>query len=64
MHRLKGENAHFAKLFDSYHDVNKQIHRIETDIEPASDEHSETLRKQRMVLKDEIFGMIAGARVS
>lgn len=59
LHKLKMNNAHFAKLFDEYHVVNREIHRIETGIEPASDERSTELRKQRLYLKDEIAAMLA-----
>ena len=58
IHELKTGNAHFAKLADAYHELNRQIHRIETDVEPASDEHQTELRKQRMALKDEIYTML------
>jgi len=54
MHALKTTDAHFAKLFDEYHEVNKAIHRAETKVEPVTDEHETLLRKQRMALKDEI----------
>jgi len=58
IHTLKTSNAHFAKLADEYHALNRQIHRIETDMEPASDEHQTELRKKRMALKDEIYAML------
>jgi hypothetical protein len=58
IHALKTSDAHFAKLADEYHELNRQIHRIETDVEPASDEHQNELRKQRMALKDEIYAML------
>jgi len=58
IHALKTSNAHFAKLAEEYHELNRQIHRIETDMEPASDEHQTELRKKRMVLKDEIYAML------
>jgi uncharacterized protein YdcH (DUF465 family) len=58
LHQLKTSNAHFAKLADAYHDVNREIHRIETDVTPTSDEVLETLKKQRLKLKDEIAGML------
>ena len=58
IHELKTSDAHFAKLADEYHELNRQIHRIETDVEPASDEHQTELRKQRMALKDEIYTML------
>jgi len=59
MHALKDENAHFARLFDEYHEVNRAIHRAETDIEPADDFHIEDMRKKRLALKDEIYAMLA-----
>ncbi len=58
IHTLKTSDAHFAKLADQYHELNRQIHRIETDVEPASDEHQTELRKQRMALKDEIYALL------
>jgi uncharacterized protein len=58
MHALKAGNAHFARLFDAYHEVNRAIHRAETDVEPADDFHIEDMRKKRLALKDEIHAML------
>ena len=58
IHELKESNAHFARLADEYHALNREIHRIETDLDPASDEHQTELRKKRMALKDEIYAML------
>lgn len=58
LHRLKIENAHFAKLANEYHEVNREIHRIEADVEAASDERAEALKKRRLALKDEIAGIL------
>jgi uncharacterized protein YdcH (DUF465 family) len=58
IHDLKISNAHFARLSDDYHRVNREIHRHETEIEPLSDDHAEELKKQRLKLKDEIFQML------
>ena len=60
IHEMKTGNAHFAKLFDEYHEINRAIHRAETNIEPTDDFHMEEMRKQRMRLKDELFGMLTG----
>ena len=60
MHELKGSDAHFARLFDEYHEINRAIHRAETDIEPTDDFNMEDMRKKRMRLKDEIYGMLTG----
>lgn len=61
MHALKVSDAHFAKLFGEYHDVNRAIHRAETNVEPVGDAHMESMRKTRMVLKDKIYGMLTKA---
>ncbi|WP_022963511.1 YdcH family protein [Halopseudomonas pelagia] len=58
IHHLKTSNNHFAKLFDEYHEVDHAVHRFETGVENASDEHLESLKKQRLSLKDQLAGMI------
>ncbi|KND21203.1 hypothetical protein ADZ37_01590 [Pannonibacter phragmitetus] len=59
LHALKLSNAHFAKLADDYHEVNRELHRIESGIAPASDEATEDLKKKRLQLKDQIAAMLA-----
>jgi uncharacterized protein len=58
---LKQGNAHFAKLADEYHSINRQVHRAETGIEPVDSMTEETFRKQRLRLKDEIYSMLSAA---
>lgn len=58
IHQLKDTNAHFRKLAEQYHTVNRAIHRAETNMEPISGEAETGLRKQRMALKDEIAAML------
>jgi uncharacterized protein YdcH (DUF465 family) len=55
---LKTSNAHFAKLAEEYHVLNRQIHRAETNIEPMDHIEIEKLRKVRLTLKDRIYTMI------
>ena len=54
MRALKESDAHFAKLYDEYHTINRAIHRAETDVEPTDDLHMNDMRKQRMHLKDQV----------
>lgn len=61
IHALKVSDAHFAKLADAYHDINRAVHRAETGVEPISDQAEQQMRRKRMVLKDEIAGMLAKA---
>lgn len=64
IHKLKLEDAHFANLADSYHELNRAIHRIESEVEAASDERIETLKKKRLALADQIGAILAKARAS
>ena len=61
IHQLKTSNAYFAKLFDEYHEVDHEVHRIETGVENTSDEYLEERKKIRLSLKDELFMMIRQA---
>ena len=37
IHALKMSDAHFARLFEQYHEVDHEVHRIETGAENTSD---------------------------
>lgn len=58
IHELKTNDAHFVRLIDDYHTVNRAIHRVETNVEPMSETAEKELRQQRMKLKDEIYALI------
>ena len=60
--RLKAGDAHYSRLADEYHAVNREVHRIEAETEAASDERFETLKKQRLALLDEITAIVGKAR--
>jgi uncharacterized protein YdcH (DUF465 family) len=53
IHDLKINNPHFARLFDEYHEIDHEIHRIETGVENTSDDYLD--------LKDELYRMIKEA---
>lgn len=61
IHEMKTANNHFAKLFDSYHEVDKEINRFETEVQVTSDAHLEELKKQRLHLKDQLYAMLTSA---
>ncbi len=64
LHHLKLGNGHFAKLSECYHAVNREIHRIESEVEAASDERAEDLKKQRLGLLDEIASIVNTKKAS
>ncbi|MCK9554087.1 YdcH family protein [Aquamicrobium sp.] len=61
IHALKVKSPEFARILEEYDEVNDQIHRAETRIEPVSDEAEVALRKQRLALKDKIAAALRGA---
>ena len=58
IHTLKETDTHFKRLFDEYHTVNREIHRIEVGEEHVTQEASEEFRKRRMRLKDQLYAML------
>ena len=61
IHRLKAGSTRFARLFDEYHEVNREIHRHEVNGIDIADEVLEDMKKQRLKLVDELFVMIREA---
>lgn len=57
--QLKQSDAHFAKLADEYHDLNRAVHRAETNVEPMEQLAEADLRKRRAALKDQIWTYLA-----
>ncbi|MGP1450792.1 MAG: YdcH family protein [Wolinella sp.] len=56
--KLKAEDAHFAKIFDKHNELDQQILNIEEGREHADQFTLETLKKQKLMLKDEAYAMI------
>jgi uncharacterized protein YdcH (DUF465 family) len=61
IHQMKTQNAHFAKLFAEYHETDHAVHRIESGAEASSDEHLENKKKERLLLKDQLYRMLQQA---
>ena len=58
IHDLKINDRHFAKLFDEYHTVDHEVHRIEVGAENSSDFYLEERKKVRLNLKDQLLLMM------
>ena len=61
IHELKMNDQHFARLFDEYHAINREILRIEEDIETTADEYLEDLKKKRLSHKDQLYRMLSNS---
>ena len=58
IHTLKTSDHHFARLFTEYHDLDHEVRRIEEGVENTSDDYLETRKKMRLLLKDQLYGML------
>lgn len=58
IHELKMSDAHFRKMFEEYHEIDHQIHSIESGAQPTTDEHLNELRSKRVHLKDAIYAYL------
>lgn len=54
IHRLKMTDSHFSRLVDAYHEVNREVHRMETEVEPVTSDTEKHVRERRVHLKDQI----------
>lgn len=61
LQRLKADDAHFARLADRYHELNRAIHRAETDAHPISDAALEDMKKERLGLLDDLRHRLVSA---
>jgi len=61
IHELKGKDHHFAKLFERHNDLDHRIKRMEAGEEPAAHEAIETLKKEKLHIKDQIYAMLRRA---
>jgi uncharacterized protein YdcH (DUF465 family) len=57
--QLKTSNGHFARLYDEYNELSRTIRRIETRVEPTTDDVEEELKRRRVQIKDEIAAILA-----
>ena len=59
MRQLKQDDAHFARLSEEYHEVNRAVHRAETNVEPMEEMAETELRKTRAQLKDQLWSILS-----
>ncbi len=55
---LKTENAHFAKIFEKHNELDDKINDVDAGREHMEQLELETLKKEKLKLKDEAFAMI------
>ena len=56
--KLKTENAHFAKIFERHNELDDKIKEADDGRLAVSDLELETMKKEKLHLKDEAYAMI------
>jgi len=64
IHELKQQNAHFAKIFEKHNELDQKVEDAEAGRIPMTDMELETLKKEKLLLKDEAYKMIMDYRKS
>ncbi len=59
--QLKHKDLHFTKLFDRHNELDQKIKNIEGNIEHATDMELETLKKEKLNLKDQLYAILVKA---
>lgn len=59
--QLKHKDLHFTKLFDRHNELDQKIKNIEDNIEHATDIELETLKKEKLNLKDQLYAILVKA---
>lgn len=59
--KLKTTDRHFLNVFDKHNELDQQIKNKEAHIEPATPIEIETLKKEKLALKDELYGILQKA---
>ena len=58
IHELKMTDAHFRHLSEKYAGICKELHRVLDGAGVIGDACAEDLKKQRLMLKDDLFQML------
>ena len=55
---LKEGSEQFGRLYDEYHELTREVERLEEEDLPVDDFTIENMKKQRVWLKDQMYRML------
>ncbi|MFM0049464.1 YdcH family protein [Caballeronia grimmiae] len=59
--RLKTEDGHFSKLFERHNQLDHEIQNMESGATPAGSFTIESLKKEKLLLKDKMYVVLRKA---
>ena len=58
IHTLRGKDPRFSRMYDDYEALDNKIHQAEADGRFVADAEMEDLKKQRALLKDQLYSLL------
>lgn len=62
--QLKTTDRHFLNVFDKHNELDQKIKNMESHIEPGTPVEIENLKKEKLVLKDELYQLLRKAETA
>ena len=62
IHEMKQSDAHFARIFEKHNALDQKVEDAEANRTILTDVELETLKKEKLLLKDEAYKMIMDYR--
>jgi uncharacterized protein YdcH (DUF465 family) len=59
--QLKTSDHHFSRLFERHNALDHRVKNMETGVEPASHTEIETLKKEKLQVKDQLYVILKKA---
>jgi uncharacterized protein YdcH (DUF465 family) len=61
IHELKVSDARFRRLFDEYHELTREIEKMDDEVTPVSTHTERDAKLRRIHLKDELYRLLTAA---
>lgn len=59
--KLKHNDHHFTRLFDKHNELDQKIKNMENHVAPGTHAEIETLKKEKLLLKDQLYAILKKA---
>ncbi|WGE48872.1 YdcH family protein [Actinobacillus equuli] len=56
--KLKNSDVHFTRLFERHNELDQRIKNMESNIELATNDEVELLKKEKLHIKDELYAIL------
>ncbi|WP_427832996.1 YdcH family protein [Actinobacillus pleuropneumoniae] len=56
--QLKNSDTHFSRLFNKHNELDQRIKNMESNIELATNDEIEVLKREKLHIKDELYAIL------